>query len=491
MKHTFLLFSVILSISLFLAGCGAAQEPTSQFEAVACPEEVEATECGYVSVPADHTEPGGDPFRLFVSIVRGSEAKATEPIFFLTGGPGELSAPFPGLLGAKQRYGDRDFVTFDQRGVGFSEPALNCEAYDAFLTEPATTSDEALAQQQLEILEGCGETLGEQHDLSLFTTTRSAADVDVIRQALGYETVDLVGVSYGTRLAQEVMRANPESLRAVVLDSVVPPQVNRPVDTVASTDAALERFFTACAEDDVCNASFPNLEDTYVQVYDQLEQTPLSYTFQGESAELDSDTLQAAIFQSLYSPSAIAQLATIIGALGTGDVTPFENSDVLLAINTLAGGAVTWPLFFATECRGEVAFSDVDDLRAAYETYPRWENSMGTIVGISSPKIFELCESWGLTEPSAAENDPISSDVPTLLLAGYLDPVTPPENLALATEGLSRATTVTFPDQAHGASLLSTCAASVVQTFLSDPSSEPDSGCAEGAEPVLMPDEEQ
>ena len=137
--------------------------------------------------PADHADPEGEQFRLFVSIVRGSETKASDPVFFLTGGPGELSAPYPGFLGRQQLYGDRDFVTFDQRGVGLSEPALTCRAYDAFLEMPPVAFDEVEAQRQLSISKDCGKALNKRVDLGLFTTTQSAADVESIRKALGYK----------------------------------------------------------------------------------------------------------------------------------------------------------------------------------------------------------------------------------------------------------------------------------------------------------------
>ena len=468
----------ITTCILLVWACSAAAQPT--FEVTPCPETVDATECGYVEVPADYADPEGEQFRLFVSVVRGSKAKAPDPVFFLTGGPGELSAPYPGFLGKQQLYGDRDFVTFDQRGVGLSEPALTCRAYDAFMASPAVAFDEAEAQRQLSILKGCGKALNKRVDLGLFTTTQSAADVESIRKALGYGEINLFGASYGTRLAQEVMRGYPGALRAVVLDSVIPPQINRPVDTVASADAALTRFFEACKADEACSDAHPDLEATYARLYTTLEQKPLTYTFRGDKAELDGDTLQALVFLSLYSPATIAELPTLISTLDAGSVDRLNNSTALNIAEALTGGVLTWSNFFAVECRGEVAFSDSDDLRAAYKTFPRFEGALGTGIGISSPKIFELCDAWGLTEPSAAENEPLQSDVPTLLLAGYFDPVTPPENLALAAEGLGHAYAYTFPDQAHGAGLSSPCALGMVQAFISDPTDKPDASCYGG-----------
>lgn len=382
-----------LSTSVLLTGLCIAQAAAARaaFEAALCPETVEATKCGYVSVPADHADPKGKQFRLFVSVVRGSETKASDPVFFLTGGPGESSAPYASL-GQQRLYGDRDFVTFDQRGVGLSDPALTCKAYDTLLATPPVAFDEAEAQRQLSVLKGCGETLNKRVDLGLFTTTQSAADVESIRKALGYEAINLVGASYGTRLAQEVMRGYPDALRAVVLDSVIPPQVNRPVGTVASADGALTRFFDACTADRACGDAYPDLEAIYARLYTSLERTPLTYTFRDDEAELDGDTFQSLVFLSLYSPVTIAELSTLISTLDAGDVTQLNDSTVLKLSEALVGGALTLSNFFAVECQGEVAFSDPDDLRAAYKTFPRFEGTLGTGVGISSPKVFELCD---------------------------------------------------------------------------------------------------
>lgn len=476
-------------VGLLLAACWTGQAATAQaaFEVTPCPAAVDATECGYVNVPADHAVPDGEQFRLFVSVVRGGEAKAPDPVFFLTGGPGEVSGPYA-AVGQGRLYGDRDFVTFDQRGVGLSDPALTCRAYDAFLETPPVAFGEREAQRQLDVLKGCGEALSEQVDLSLFTATQSAADVEHIRKALGYGAINLVGGSYGTRLAQEVMRGFPNALRAVVLDSVIPPQLDRSVNTVASADVALTRFFGACEADGACDAAHPELEATYARLYVRLERRPLTYIFRKDDATLDGDTLQSLVLLSLYSPVMIAELPNLIADLGAGSVALLNGSTALGAAEVLSAGALTWPTFFAVECRGEVAFSSPERLRAAYRTHPRFEQSLGVAVGISSPKIFELCAAWGLTEPSAAENEPLQSDVPTLLVAGYFDPVTPPENLTLAAAGLSRAYVYTFPDQAHAASLISPCVLGVVQAFITTPEVAPDARCAEGARPVLTPE---
>ena len=488
--HLKLSFLPICLLGLCTFAFAAAQTP--DFTPEPCPKSVEATKCGYVRVPADHAAPDGKTIQLFVSINQGSEAGAIDPVFFLTGGPGEVSGPYAGLLGASQIYGDRDFITFDQRGAGLSKPALECPAYDAFVSEPTLSFDEAEATRQLGILETCGANLQENNvDLSIFNATQSAADVESIRQALGYNKINLVGGSYGTRLAQEVMRSFPKNLRAVVLDSVIPPPIDRPVNTVASAQRAYDRFMRACRTDRRCQRTYPNLEQVYTRLIARLEKTPLKVNFGGERTDLDGDTLSALVFGSLYFPVTIAELPGLIYKLSNGDVDALENSTVVAIFESLDNGGLTWGDFYAVECRGEIAYSDPAALTRAYETYPQWRSSLGTAVGISSPKMPKLCAAWGLTEPSGKENDPLKSNVPTLLLAGHFDPVTPPENLKLAAQSLSHAYSYIFPDQAHGAGLQSPCALGIVQAFITDPNTAPDSSCIKQAASIFAPKQGQ
>ena len=486
--NTYLKPSFLLICLLGLCTFAFAAAQTSSFTPEPCPKSVEATECGYVRVPADHAARNGKSIELFVSVSRGSKAGAADPVFFLTGGPGEVSGPYAGLLGASQIYGDRDFVTFDQRGAGLSKPALDCPAYDAFVGEPTLSFDEAEATRQLGILETCGANLQEKDvDLSIFNTTQSAADVESIRQALGYGKINLVGISYGTRLAQEVMRGFPKNLRAVVLDSVIPPPIDRPVNTVASAQGAYERFIKACREDKRCNANYPDLEQVYTKLVAELEDSPLKVNFNGKPTDLDGDTLSALVFQSLYFPVTITELPGLIYKLSEGNVDALENSTLIAIFEALENGALTWGDFYAVECRGEIAYSDPAALTRAYEAYPQWRSSLGTAVGVSSPKMPKLCAAWGLTEPSGKENEPLKSNVPTLLLAGHFDPVTPPENLKLAAQGLSHAYSYIFPDQAHAAGLQSSCALGMVQAFIDDPSTAPDSSCIKQATSIFAP----
>ncbi|RIH90432.1 Carboxylesterase B [Calidithermus terrae] len=457
---------------VILATGALAQDPA--FEAVPCPKGVRATRCGYVRVPEDRANPVRT-IRLSVYVVENrSPGKAPDPVFFLAGGPGEHAAMSTVLAGL---FDDRDFVTFDQRGVGRSQPALDCTGESAG-SSPSLPGEKE-AEEALRALEACGRRLRAAGiDLSAYNATESAADVEDIRRALGYGKINLVGGSYGTRLALEVMRRFPGALRAVVLDAVIPPQVDRPVETVRAVEEAFLGVMAACRADVWCQAAYPDLEQAHAEVYDRLSRQPLTVPYGRSTVQIDGDGFQSLVFLSLYSSLTIAELPSLVYALREGQTVALARSTVWRLLQNISG-VITVGAFFAHECRGEMAYSSLEGLRAAYAEFPRWRGSLGRGPGVSSERGFAVCRAWGLTQPSGEENSPVKSDVPTLLLAGQFDPVTPPRWLELAAEGLSNAYALELPGQAHGAGLGSECGHSVIRAFLTDPSARPDAACAE------------
>ena len=213
-------------------------EPVATFEEAPCPFELppghvegEAVECGYLIVPEDRADPDSRDIRLAVAIFRHPDgAPEPDPIIYLEGGPGgspleirasNFDAYFGPLFAA-----NRDIILFDQRGVGFSEPTLDCPAFTELymdLLDSNVDGEQLTAQEildrKVEAFMACAEDLSMVADLSAYNTVANAADVNDLRLALGYDQVNLYGSSYGTRLALGVMRDFPEGLRSVVLDA--------------------------------------------------------------------------------------------------------------------------------------------------------------------------------------------------------------------------------------------------------------------------------
>jgi pimeloyl-ACP methyl ester carboxylesterase len=77
----------------------------------------------------------------------------------------------------------------------------------------------------------------------------------------------------------------------------------------------------------------------------------------------------------------------------------------------------------------------------------------------------------------AVENQPVTSDIPTLVLAGEYDPITPPEYGRTAAQALASSFFYELPGLGHGVSADNGCAMGLMLDFLAEPAAEPDAAC--------------
>jgi pimeloyl-ACP methyl ester carboxylesterase len=188
--------------------------------------------CGMLTVREDRSQPNGATIQLAVAIIpTRSPTPAPDPVVYLAGGPGSAAlSGAPRLARAWAPFlANRDLIVFDQRGTGFSRPALRCpeseRSSDAELGR-VLSADESV-RAEVAALQRCHARLvREGVHLGAYTSAASAHDLEDLRVALGYGRWNLLGISYGTRLALTAMRDTPQSIRSVILDSTYPLQVN-------------------------------------------------------------------------------------------------------------------------------------------------------------------------------------------------------------------------------------------------------------------------
>jgi len=493
---------VLVLVASLLGGCAKVGEPAYQphFEPAECQFEIPAgqtVECGYLTVPEDRSHPEGPTIRLHVAIFRtDSDNPAPDPVVYLAGGPGEQALETMPLL-FNLRFApflaNRDFIVFDQRGTGYSEPALDCPEFTdlAYETLDQDLSPEESVALGIEAICSCHDRMvSEGVNLAAYNSAESAADLNDLRLALGYEEWNLFGISYGTRLALTAMRDYPEGIRSVVLDSAYPLQVSLYAEMPANFDRALNVFFHGCATDPACSEAYPELEIVFYQLVDQLNDSPITLSatqpLSGETYDvlMNGDGLIGFLFQSLYSTELIPLLPKILF-----DVRD-ANYDILAVVmgSFLANiEFVSMGMQFSVQCGEEVHFSTPGEFAAAAEAYPEIRNLFNSSPHLGEP-VFTICEIWGAKEADAIENEPVASDIPTLVLAGEYDPVTPPSWGELVVEGLSSSFYLEFPGVAHGASVSGEeCPLSIALEFLDDPTTEPDGSClAEMSSPAFV-----
>lgn len=441
-------------------------------------------ECGYLIVPEERDNPANEAtLSLHVAIFASESARpAAEPIIYLEGGPGgdalEL-VPFAFEDRFAPFLADHTFIMFDQRGTGYSQPSLACPEDTELMLEllDDILSDEEALQASLAMQGECRTRLLEEGvNLAAFHSAASAADVDDLRRALGYEQVNLYGISYGTRLAQTVMRDYPQGVRSAILDSAYPIAADLVSELPANASRAFATLFAGCAADPRCAAAYPNLETRFWDLAAALDEAPITipvfYLFDRQSYEaaLQGDDLIGIVFQALYSAELIATLPSLIAAVEAGN---YELLSALVSNYILNREFSSAGMHYAVQCAEEAPFAGPEALESV--VYPRLRDYFEGSVA----QDLAACALWAVPPAPPLENEPVHSDIPALVLAGEYDPITPPAWGQQTAATLENAIFVEFPGLGHGVSVEDPCALQITLDFLAAPAEAPDASCVQ------------
>ncbi len=449
----------------------------------------EGIKCGYLSVPEQHAHPDGPSIRLAVAIIESRDPNPkSDPLIMAQGGPGgsTIETYAETLLSKRNFIPNRDIVLFDQRGTKYSDPDLYCTEVDKLITD---TIDQRLSDAEdeklsLEAMQACHTRLvGENINLSAFNSLENASDIEDLRKALGYKQINLYGVSYGTLLALHFMQMYPQSLRSVILDGVVPPQTNFILNSAKTMDQDFSRLFSTCQENPDCNRAYPDLEKVFFKLVDDLNQNPVKLTLSDKdtnkkypNAVIDGDTFMSGIFQMLYVGSIIPALPRVIYDAKNGNFDFFQRIySIFLFDHSLSLG-----MYYSVVCTEEANFTPADqDLSGVRPQIAKNESR--------EPKnILDVCKTWDVKAFSPEIDKPVSSDVPTLLLSGGFDPITPAIYADTAAQTLKNEYVFVFPAGGHGQALEGDCQNNIIQSFLDNPSQKPDGACIAGINKVTF-----
>ena len=436
--------------------------------------EGEDIECGYLVVPEQHRDPTGPTIKLAVAIIKSSSpTPAPDPLVMAQGGPGGSTIEFAQLLVSSPLRSQRDIILFDQRGTLYSEPNLMCSEYIT-LTEDTIEQDITL-EEGFKLSEAatvaCRDRLVEAGiNLAAYNSLENAADVDALRQALGYDQINLYGISYGTLLALHVMRDYPTGLRSVILDAVVPTQTNFIVEVPHTMDRAYTELFQACETDPICQEDYLNLEQRFFDLVAHLNEQPGSVrvtdpeTGNHYEAVFNGDALTGLFFQLMYQTDFIPVLPKLVADIEANDFTIVANIwPLLLFDRTFSLG-----MYQSVICAEDADFR-VEDLSLAGVRAELIAN-----LEIENQALLNTCQLWDVPELGPALDEPVISDIPTLLLSGHFDPITPPAFAELAAQGLSTSYQFTFPRNGHGAAIPGgACVNQIMTAFLNKPAGSP------------------
>ena len=458
------------------------------FEPAACAFDVPtgySPECGYLVVPENRAVAGGPQIRLSVAVFRSTaEGPSPDPLVHLSGGPGSSSLDVAAYLfgaGLNAVLERRDFIFIDQRGTGHSQPRLDCPERDALtpaLMDGSLLGDAAL-NATVDSFRRCRDRLVAQGiDLAAYNSAASAADLNDLRIALGYDRLDLYGDSYGTRLALTMLRDYPQAVRSVVLDSTYPLEVNLYTALAPDAQRAFDVLFDDCAADPVCSASYPDLRTVFYGLVDQLNASPapVSLSLGGAkySVLLTGDLLMDVLFTGLYNPAVTAGMPRMIFQVRSGDYSILRER-LALYFGPSSGLGMT----ISVQCAEEVPFNTIEDaFSAAQGLDPR----IAAFFPKSVRYLFDVCSNWTAVPPDPRENQPVTSDIPALVLAGEFDPITPPAWGQMTAAHLAHSYFYQFQGNGHWVTRSSPCALAIMLGFLDDPASNPDLACLKSQE---------
>lgn len=433
-------------------------------------------ECGYLVVPEDRARPDSPFIRLHLAIFRGRPGTTLpDPVVHLAGGPGSSSLEVAGYLlgrGLDAVLAQRDLILFDQRGTGSSQPRLDCPERASItptLLDGSLSAEQARAAV-VDAFRRCRERLAAGGiDLTAYNSAASAADLDDLRLALGFETLNLYAVSYGTRLALTLMRDHPEAVRSAVLDSAYPLQVNLYTALAPNAERAFDVFFERCASTPDCSTAYPDLRAVFYQLVDQLNASPVPVSLYAGGAQrtvsLDGGLLIDVLFVGLYNPAVTASMPRMIYDLRRGEYSILRERLALYFEPTSALG-----MQMAVQCAEELPFNSPEE---AYTAAQGLQPQIAGFFPASVQPLFEVCREWTVVFPNPNENLPVSSDLPALVLAGEGDPITPPEWGRMVARDLPHSYFYEFPGNGHWVTRSSRCALAMALAFWNEPNADP------------------
>lgn len=466
---------VLVSLGLWMGSFPEpilAQVAAPSFEPAACPVEVPeeaSVACGYLVAPEDYANPAGATVRLPVIILHSrSPNPAPDPVLYTEGGPGFSSLGAVWYFAESAFLEKRDVVILEQRGNVCAQPDLVCDA-SMWLEERVGHTP-------------CLDSLrAEGIDPSHYHTANVAADIHSLRQVLPYEQWNLFGSSYSTRPMQLTMKLYPEGVRSVMLNAVGSITDTRYQHDPEHTMRAIQLMLDDCAALPACAEAYPELEAQFARVVARLNQEPirLQSTDAGtgeKTTEFLNGTklIEWMVIDSFYDPAWPPHKSALMPLI----IDQLDQGKAALARAWLAheqdsrwlAPGFAWGLYFAINCQDDGNGISSGMLANQSTAYPQ----LGGYV--RAAREVEICEAWGLP-PVPISEEPLSSDIPTLIMAGSYDPITAPEWGRALAGNLSRSYFFEFPGWGHNVDQDNPCSQRMKAAFLDNPAVEPNSSC--------------
>jgi pimeloyl-ACP methyl ester carboxylesterase len=448
---------VISAVLIFAYGCLQAQTNDSKLTLTTTQHELPRGKIssGSYAVYEDREANSGRMIHLDLIILHATgDHPKPDPLFYLAGGPGQANVGLARAYVESWIRHDRDIVLVNVRGTG-GDNNLQCvlhggdENIQGYLEDPFDVDE----------YRPCLKELRQKFDLTQYATPMAMDDLNDVRKALGYDKINLMGTSGGTRSSLVYMRRHPETVRSAILIGVVPFAYRNPLYHPSGAQYALDLLFKECSEDTACREAFPNLEDEFWTVLERLEDGPIQVEIENPLTEemtevsLSLHAFTEAIRSMMYSVRRSRRVPLFIHQAFLGNFRPITEEAIMLERGSQLG--IRLGLLLCVVCSGDV-------VRIRPEDVPK--ETKGSYRGdVRVRSQMEVCDIWPNADLPENYGDPVKVDIPVLLFSGTMDPVTPPRWGEEAARHLPNSLHVVVPG-AHG--VFGSCTTGIMQEFL-------------------------
>jgi pimeloyl-ACP methyl ester carboxylesterase len=374
--------------------------------------------CGKYEVFEDRVAKSGRKIALNVVMLPAlAEKPAPDPVFYFAGGPGAAASAYAGAPFMTRLRQRRDVVMVDQRGTGESNP-LRCDVYG----DPSNMGGyfgETFPEARVR---ACRAELEKIADLRLYTTTIAMADLDEVREAMGYDKINVNGGSYGSTAALAYLRLYPRHVRAAAVTGVAPVDYKMALPFAKGVEHALDRLFSDCAADAKCGAAFPNLRKEFAEVVARLTKAPATFeatnpfSRQKQQITMTREAFMEHVRSTLYFPEVMNYMPMLIHAMYGGDYARFAS--VSYQVFRQVDGQIARGMHLSVVCSESLPFINEDEIK---------RETAGTFYGDARIRAYQrACGLWPKGDVPASFRDAKKLDVPVLMISGDFDPVTPP-----------------------------------------------------------------
>jgi len=408
------------------------------------------------------------PLKIILLPAKNARPMA-DALFYLAGGPGAAATGYAADKFMEGLRRNRDVVLVDQRGTGESNP-LNCapagsrQDMRGYFGEPFP----------VERIRACRAELEKVADLKLYTTSIAMDDLDEVRAALGYDRIDVYGGSYGSIASLVYLRQHGDHVRAAAIFGVGPPSAKIPLTFAKGVQDSMNRLFVDCAADQACKTAYPDVETEFKKVLARFESGPVEvdatnvYTGLTQKVTVTRDAFVDAIRQTLYIPNAAAALPALIHLGASGNLGPLIGT--AFQVVSQIDARISRGMQLSVICAEDIPFITDDDIKTT---------SANSFYGDARVRpTIKACGEWPQAKVPASFLEPVKSDVPVLVLAGEIDPVTPPSLAQKVATTLSHSRLIVIPNATHNSY---ECIENLVADFMDKGTTEGlDASCVNG-----------